>query len=246
MASSSADPNMPIRRRSNASRGADASPPSALVPTGMTSMMRGMQRLEIRRGLEESNYLAQRGRSGVLNAPIDMRLLDYVSDYDDNLMCPICRCPFVDPVVLRDCDHCFCRDCLNLTWTEYHPSGPSGRCPTCRTQTRLAPKSAVNKILINILDGLVVRCPKHDDGCTVEMKRGEVQDHINLYCSEAFVACPRANCEQSTRRKDASQCLHYGVVCIDCHQYMLVDNLEVCLLMTTMTPHRVPRSNSQL
>ncbi|OAL40405.1 hypothetical protein AYO20_00141 [Fonsecaea nubica] len=42
---------------------------------------------------------------------IDLRALDYVTDYDTNLMCPICHVPFIEPVVL-ECDHTFCDSCL--------------------------------------------------------------------------------------------------------------------------------------
>lgn len=210
----------------------------------LPSSMRGMRRLEIRRGMEESHYLNQQRAMRVKRTahPLDMRSLDYVTDYDSNLMCPICRCPFVDPVVLNDCDHCFCRDCLIQTWTEYQPGGPRGNCPTCRTQTRLAAKGAVSKILVNILDDLLVKCPKHEDGCHMQVKRGEVQNHINLYCSYALVECPKENCDQSVRRKDASQCLHSAVACIDCHEDMFVADLEVSIVSIHVHLNFIPLS----
>jgi len=76
---------------------------------GMASQMtlRGIRRLEARRQMEESNFLHSKARAQNLNPPVDLRLLDYVMTFDDNLMCPICRCPFIDPVILAECDHCF-------------------------------------------------------------------------------------------------------------------------------------------
>ena len=59
-----------------------------------------MRRLEARRNMEETHYLTQKARNSKLNPPVDLRNLDYVSKYDDNLVCPICRCPLVDPVLL--------------------------------------------------------------------------------------------------------------------------------------------------
>lgn len=182
----------------------------------------------MRRTMEEIHFLAQKARRSNVNAAIDMRLLDYIGNYDTNLMCPICRCPFVDPVILFDCDHCFCRDCLHQTWTERAPNGLKGNCPTCRTSSRLAGPGAVSKILSNILDDLVVACPKYDDGCMQQIKRGEVQDHINLYCPYAWVECPDEACELPVRRKDAQSCLHHGASCIDCHETSNMANLEVC------------------
>lgn len=223
---------MPFHRRraSDRSTPATSSTPQApaFPPPPVPSNMRGMRRLEMRRGMEETHYLAQqRSQRTTLNPAPDMRLLDYVTEYDGNLMCPICRCPFVDPVILSDCDHCFCRECLSQVWTEYHPGGPRGNCPTCRAQSRLAAKGAVSKILVNLLDDLLVRCPRHDEGCPREIKRGEVKDHVEKYCDWAFVQCPRRECEQLVRRKDASQCLHWGVACIDCKEHMFVSHLEV-------------------
>lgn len=192
------------------------------------SSMRGMRRLEARRQMEEINFLSSKARAQNLNPPVDLRMLDYVAPYDDNLMCPICRCPFVDPVVLAECDHCFCRDCIRQTWAStYAPLGPRGDCPSCRTPAKLGPRSATSKILINILDDLLVRCPQHEDGCEAQVKRGEVQDHISIYCGHAFTECTGEDCELPIRRKDAEQgCLHYGVSCLDCRGSMQKCNLE--------------------
>jgi len=192
------------------------------------SSIRGMRRLEARRQMEMNSLMSSRARTQSLNPPVDLRLLEYVEHYDENLMCPICRCPFVDPVVLTECDHCFCRDCIRQTWTStYTPLGSRGDCPSCRTPAKLGPRSAVSKILTNILDDLLVRCPNGEDGCKAAVKRGEVQDHINIYCGFANVDCPAENCELPVRRKDSVHgCLHYGVSCMDCHQSMQKASLE--------------------
>ncbi|KXL46465.1 hypothetical protein M433DRAFT_65638 [Acidomyces richmondensis BFW] len=178
--------------------------------------------------MEENSLIISRARTQSLNPPVDLRMLEYVEPYDENLMCAICRCPFVDPVVLTECDHCFCRDCIRQTWTStYTPLGPRGDCPTCRTPAKLGPRSGISKILTNILDDLLVRCPKCEDGCKTVVKRGEVQDHVNIYCGFANVECPAENCELPVRRKDIVHgCLHYGVSCIDCHQSMQKASLE--------------------
>ena len=170
--------------------------------------------------MEEQHYLNAKARAQNYNPPVDLRLLDYVSPYDDNLMCPICRCPFVEPVVLAECDHCFCRDCIRQCWNSsrsYNPLGPRGDCPSCRTPAKLGPRNATNKILTNIVEDLMVKCPKSDEGCTAEVKRGEIADHVGIYCGYALVECTGEDCESPVRRKDAVQgCLHYGVSCLSC------------------------------
>ena len=190
----------------------------------MSVDLRGIRRLEQRRTMEQSHYLNCKAREHNYNPPVDLRLIDYVSPYDNNLMCPICRCPFVDPVVLTECDHCFCRDCIRQTWntnTTYTPLGPRGDCPSCRTPAKLGPRSATSKILVNLVDELIVKCPKTDDGCKAEVKRGEVQDHLSIYCGYALVECVAEDCDLPCRRKDATQgCLHFGVSCLSCHKEM--------------------------
>lgn len=203
---------------------------SASTSRGGTPTMRGMERLEKRRTMEERNFLISKARAQNFNPPVDLRLLDYIGDCDDNLTCPICRCPFVDPVVLADCDHYFCRDCIRQTWnasTAYNPLGPRGDCPTCRTPAKLNARSATSKILINIVDDLLVRCPKAEEGCKLEIKRGEVQDHVSIYCGFALIECPDYNCELPVRRKDSKDgCLHYPVSCIACREEMQKCYLE--------------------
>lgn len=87
----------------------------------------------------------------------------------------------------------------------------------------------MSKILQNILDELVVKCPKYEDGCTAEVKRGQVTDHVNIYCGFGWVSCPTEDCILPIWRKDSSggHCLHHGVSCIDCHKQMVVSNLGI-------------------
>ncbi|KAM3424675.1 hypothetical protein BST61_g6662 [Cercospora zeina] len=198
--------------------------------TNAAAMSSSMARLERRRNMEERNFLKTKARSQNLNPPVDLRLLDYVATPDDNLTCPICRCPFVDPVGLVECDHYFCRDCIRQTWmlvTTYNPLAAKGDCPTCRTPAKLGPRSATSKILINIVDDLLVKCPKGDEGCPVQVKRGEVQDHISIYCGFAMTECPQDGCELPVRRKDSKRgCLHFPASCVACHEEMLQCTLE--------------------
>ncbi|THW95022.1 hypothetical protein D6D17_07762 [Aureobasidium pullulans] len=154
---------------------------------------------------------------------VDFRALDYVSTYDSNLECPICRSAFVDPVVVTDCDHHFCRDCLDYTtsWNQY-----SGTCPTCRRPGRLNGSGSASKLLLNILDDLVVKCPNQSDGCDKQVKRGHLPDHLTIYCPYTLVECPEDGCDQRVPRKDAAQCLHQPVSCLACRQSMTVQELD--------------------
>jgi uncharacterized CHY-type Zn-finger protein len=82
--------------------------------------------------------------------------------------------------------------------------------------------------LVNLVDELVVKCPKNDDGCKAEVKRCEVKDHITIYCGYALIVCEAEGCGQPVRRKDAAQgCLHYPVSCMSCHKELEKWKLEI-------------------
>ena len=81
------------------------------------------------------------------NSKVDLRALDYVSDYDSHLMCPICHVPFVEPVVL-DCDHTFCTACFEEYRDGTNHSDRS-QCPTCRAYL-LAPPQKASRLIVNM------------------------------------------------------------------------------------------------
>lgn len=178
-----------------------------------------------------SHFETQRLRTTNLSLPVDLRALEYVSPYNDNLVCPICRCPFVDPVLLDSCEHCFCRDCIRQTWTVMagarSSSEPRGNCPACRAPAQIGPRNATSKIIVNILDELLVECPLSAVGCTAQIKRGEVQDHVSIYCPFASVVCSATDCNLPARRMDLDQgCMHYMVSCLNCRKEMHKSVLE--------------------
>ena len=181
--------------------------------------------------------------------PIDLRSLEYIGSFDQNLMCAICHCPFVGPVKL-DCDHYFCQSCVNQAMI--HQPRDARCCPTCR---RKASRTSipVAKIINHILDELKVRCPFHSLGCTEELTRGSVQNHVDRYCAYSEVECPSKDCRLTMERKDsgANRCLHHVVPCQGCKRSFLERDLEYhrtvqCLLCEVRCPHcqtEVPRIN---
>lgn len=158
---------------------------------------------------------------------VDLRLLDYISVVDDNLICPICRCPFVDPIRLS-CDHSFCQDCVKAAY----PSDAEkiSSCPSCRANARPAEHLSIPRFVVHMLDELVVKCPNHLNGCMVQMRRGDVQDHLAYYCAETQQQCPFLKCDKSVarKRKDLA-CPHRVVVCERCDESLMELDSEVSL-----------------
>lgn len=144
---------------------------------------------------------------------LDLRALDYVSDYDSHLMCPICHIPFLDPVVL-DCDHTFCQACL----TEYRDglaSPTRSQCPTCRTSL-LSPPRKASRLIVNMCNEIPVRCPNPD--CKDIVPRGCIETHATKECPHEQLPCPGPDCSKSIKRKNfvPDQCIHTSHIECDC------------------------------
>lgn len=152
---------------------------------------------------------------------LDLRNLDYEGTTDENLICPICRVPFVEPTI-TDCDHVFCRKCI-IQAHALKPICPVDRLPLKLVgETRPAPK-----IICNQLDNLPVRCPNSPRGCDRVVARALIENHVIRYCDRTLVPCPHPSCDKTVVRKDAGKgCLHYDVKCEYCEQVRQMADLE--------------------
>lgn len=161
--------------------------------------------------------------------PVDLRSLEYVSNYDEHLMCPICHCPFIQPVRLQ-CDHIFCRKCLESAITSFGVDSEAAfTCPSCRAPTRDAFKS-VPRLLINMCDEITVKCPYSSEGCQEVLPRAHVQSHVDKYCEYRLLECPGPSCDRKTRRKNfcAERCMHELRRCSLCEEEVMDQNYDVC------------------
>ena len=161
--------------------------------------------------------------------PVDLRALEYDSPYDQNLMCAICYCPFVNAVRLP-CEHVFCLRCVNdamkISGVGFRPS--SLNCPSCRRKIHANEITSMPKILDRMLDDLMVRCPLKDEGCNELVQRCEVQQHVDKKCAYSEVECPTEDCMGLVLRKDLEKqrCLHGMLECEDCNQLFMERDLE--------------------
>ncbi|KAI9703856.1 MAG: hypothetical protein M1836_007628 [Candelina mexicana] len=156
---------------------------------------------------------------------VDLRLLDYVSSFDKNLMCPICHCPFINGIRL-DCDHIFCKKCIDQALESQ--SKPINDCPSCRTNVNFKAAQRAPRAIVQMVDELKALCPHHKEGCQAILARVDVQDHIDKYCAWTEVKCSAQDCHLAVLRKDASRgCLHSTVSCTDCNMDLMEKDLEV-------------------
>ncbi|KAJ5194970.1 Zinc finger RING-type [Penicillium cinerascens] len=159
---------------------------------------------------------------------VDLRALDFVSSYDSHLMCPICHCPFVEPVRLQ-CDHVFCYKCLQSAITIFRSADTDEfPCPSCRTPTSRV-STSVPRLLINMCDEIQVQCPLQAEGCAEVLPRGHVQSHVDKYCGYRLVPCPDDSCEKTIRKKDLQseeRCLHGYFRCSRCEEDVMEKDYE--------------------
>ncbi|KAG0651614.1 RING finger 84 [Hyphodiscus hymeniophilus] len=146
---------------------------------------------------------------------VDFRGLNYADTVDENLLCPICRVPMVEPVDTA-CDHTFCKDCITEAF-KY-----SNLCPIDRFSLTNTDLHKAHKIVTNQLDALLVLCPC----CTSPVPRAMILNHLERYCKDALVRCPGQACRDTVKRKLYGRgCLHYDVSCPDCN--MIMQQLEM-------------------
>ncbi|KAH9473560.1 hypothetical protein Pst134EA_000641 [Puccinia striiformis f. sp. tritici] len=108
---------------------------------------------------------------------------DYLTDPNENLVCPICRNPFIEPVMCESSDHVFCRICL-IKSLEVSPTCPIDRLPLSLSLVIPAPK-----IINKLVDELLVSCPfKSKLSCPFVCQRDLIAAHLRSHQHQAQIA----------------------------------------------------------
>lgn len=153
---------------------------------------------------------------------LNLHNLQYVGPVNEFLICPICQEALVDPITTT-CDHTFCKKCFD------HAYGIAPLCPIDRQPLQM-PRDIgpTHRLIHNQLDALEVKCPYNEYGCDKVLARSMVQNHVDKYCGEKLVECPKNKCEGLVRRKDVSRgCLHWLATCPDCTEVMQKVKMDV-------------------
>ncbi|CAK7241628.1 MAG: hypothetical protein STHCBS139747_003094 [Sporothrix thermara] len=147
---------------------------------------------------------------------IDWHSLEYIGTYDENLDCPICRAPLVQPEITT-CFHIFCHKCLVQSLRH------ENRCPIDRnpiqffkTSQGRVPARPAPHIISNQLDNLQVRCP--NTRCDYTAARSIIAHHYKVDCSFTKIPCPDPSCDLLVTRRDSEEgsCMHKAVDCVYC------------------------------
>ena len=150
---------------------------------------------------------------------LDLRALTYLTTVDENLCCPICRSPLLEPKTTK-CRHTFCAECIE---------GALKLSPTCPVdRSKLNPEDifAAPVVVTNLVNELKVLCPNAAAGCNSTFPRSLVAGHLKDECKFITVECP--GCKESILRKDArEECLHKNTECPHCVATVLRLDMEV-------------------
>lgn len=127
----------------------------------------------------------------------------------------------VEPIILPDCGHTFCNDCV--TKIRENQDGPR-HCPNCRTpirgdlQTNFALKTMVAKIRTRCN-----RCQNEDDLAALSRHQ----------CPEEQMTCSNEGCNLKFKRRHkdthAEECLYKVIFCSLCHHRTTVMDEDVHL-----------------
>ena len=157
----------------------------------------------------------------------DLYASNYVNSVDSNLICPICHDPMVDPVA-TPCDHIFCYRCLRRSLT----TSPSGMaCPIDREALQWSECSSAARLIRTQLNGLMVKCPNFERGCTSQLRREAIEPHATTECRFREYVCPGKNCDKKLSYKPAEEeCQHKDVECGLCEAEIVEADRDAHLL----------------
>ncbi|KAK0188976.1 hypothetical protein F5146DRAFT_1057457 [Armillaria mellea] len=149
-----------------------------------------------------------------------MESYSYVEPTNSNLVCCICRTPFLDPVSTLTCAHTFCRTCI--TEALQH----SSQCPVDRLPLTLGEIVSANPIVRSLVDELVVECPSPE--CPHTCQRHLLAGHLRDSCPYTEVPCPSGECDQLIPRKDAEshRCTNALITCRECGTQVSSEDLK--------------------
>ena len=95
---------------------------------------------------------------------------DYYNTFKDSVICPLCLCILIEPVMCMKCQNVFCKKCVS-SWEKKDDKCPN-RC--------IEPNYQTSKEKIVILSNLQFKCKD----CKMAFKYNEVEKHKQICCAE--------------------------------------------------------------
>ena len=137
---------------------------------------------------------------------------------DDHLHCSICYNVLKEPMMCRNNEHLFCRDCI----TE-HLNTNSHTCPECNEDLTVEILRRA-RVISNILSGLKIKCDYSHRGCHEYIRLEELDSHVEN-CGFAPVKCSNEECKMIVNKREIIH--HESTVCeyrkVKCHNCVKIE-----------------------
>ena len=137
---------------------------------------------------------------------------------DNHFHCSICYNVLKEPMMCRNNEHLFCRDCI----TE-HLNTNSHTCPECNEDLTVETLRRA-RVISNFLSGLKIKCDYFDRGCQEYICLEELDSHVEN-CGFAPVKCSNEECEMIVNKREIIH--HESTVCkyrkVKCHNCVKIE-----------------------
>ena len=137
---------------------------------------------------------------------------------DDHFHCSICSNVLKEPMMCRNNEHLFCRDCI----TE-HLNTNSHTCPECNEDLTVETLRRA-RVVSNVLSGLKIKCDYSHRGCQEYIRLEELGSHVEN-CGFAPVKCSNEECEMIVNKLEIIY--HESTVCeyrkVKCHNCVKIE-----------------------
>ena len=137
---------------------------------------------------------------------------------DDYFHCSICFNVLKEPMMCRNNEHLFCRDCI----TE-HLITNAHTCPECKEDLTVETLRRA-RVISNILSRLKIKCDYSHRGCQEYIRLEELDSHVEN-CGFAPVKCSNEECEMIVNKREIIN--HESTVCkyrrVKCHNCVKIE-----------------------
>ncbi|KAM3137315.1 hypothetical protein pb186bvf_010495 [Paramecium bursaria] len=150
-------------------------------------------------------------------------IIDEQEVIDKTLQCAICRELLIDPTECQTCQNSFCFDCIG-EWLKSKEI-----CPFRCQQPEFKQS---HKVIRNLLESLLLKCPNHSRGCRVQIQQKYLCTHLRDECEFYSLQCRNIGCSKIMNRAQWNEhqqiCLYRLVYCEICKQRFKYDLNHNC------------------
>jgi len=145
--------------------------------------------------------------------------IEYSEIEKKELVCPICKCVINGKVMITECFHRFCLNCISTSLLI------KDECPMCRTRTRMDNVAEI-KINTEYLKKVLVKCKYHDLGCKTVIMRDLYKGHIDT-CEYIPVKCScGTEYNKFTKEEHIKTCKDKPEQCQECGEIIKSKDME--------------------